>query len=386
MPEKILFVDGDQATLNWLKAKFAKEGFDVDTANRGDLAWSKIQADPPDILITELTLPDLTGLELVRRVKQDSHYRYVGMFILSLRTDPQDIAASLDAGAEQYIMKRPGSDIELIAKIRARKAQSKKNTGLGSMQELGNQFSFCSAKGGSGTTSVCINTAYALAKLSHGADIVVVDMVLPLGTIGLSLGYKSENTVARLSNLGVKALDPSLIKKYVSPPLRWGFRVLIGANNPNEATSIDIELVRDLFMNLRQIYDYVLVDFGRMLSRLSLPILETSNGIILIVTPDMSTVHSTRLVAEYLQSHNISRNQLILVNNRTVGRVWTTTQDIEREIQLPLMETLPYEVEHMTMAINDAVPFMEKFPNNAACMGFTDLARQLLQRAKQATG
>lgn len=385
MPEKILFVDGDQATLNWLKTKFGKEEFDVDTANRGDLAWSKIQADPPDILVTELALPDLSGLELVRRVKQDPHYRYIGLFVFSLRAQPEEIAASLDAGAEQYIMKRPGSDVELIAKIRARKAQVKKSGTSNSMPELGNFFSFCSAKGGSGTTSVCINTAYALAKLSQGADIVVVDMVLPLGTVGLSLGYKSENSIARLGNLGVKTLDPSFIKKYVSPPLRWGFRVLIGSNNPNEAAAIDIDLVRDLFTNLRQIYDYVLVDMGRTLSRISLPILETSTGIILIVTPDMSTVHSTRLISEYLQSHNISRDQLMLVNNRTVGRVWTTTQDIEREIQLPLLETLPYEVEHMTMAINDAVPFMDKFPNNAACMGFTDLARQLIQRAKQSS-
>jgi len=384
VPEKILFVDGDQATLNWLKAKFGKEGYSVDTANRGDLAWSQIQADPPDILVTELTLPDLGGLDLIRRVKQDPHYRYVGLFVLSLRAQPEDIAASLDAGAEQYIMKRPGSDVELLAKIRARKAQ--KNNASNSVKELGNFFSFCSAKGGSGTTSVCINTAYALAKLSKGADIVVVDMVLPLGTIGLSLGYNSENTIARLSNLGVKSLDPSFIKKYVSPPLRWGFRVLIGSNNPNEATMINVDLVRELFFNLRQIYDYVLVDIGRSLSRISMPILETSTAIVLIVTPDLSTVNSTRVIAEYLQSHHISRDQLMLVNNRTVGRVWTTTQDIEREIQLPLVETLPYEVEHMTMAINDKVPFMDKFPNNAACMGFTDLARQLLQRSQQSSG
>ena len=218
MPEKILFVDGDQATLNWLETKFGKEGFDVDTANRGDLAWSKIQADPPDILVIELSLPDMDGLELIRRVRQNHHYRYMGLFVLSLRVKPEDIAASLDAGAEHFIMKRPGSDLELVARIRARKAQAKKNTG--SAQEMGNLFSFCSAKGGSGTTTVCINTAYALAKLAKESDIVVVDMVLPMGTVGLSLGFKSENTVARLSHLGVKSIDPSFIKKYIPPPLR----------------------------------------------------------------------------------------------------------------------------------------------------------------------
>ena len=58
-------------------------------------------------------------------------------------------------------------------------------------------------------------------------------------------------------------------------------------------------------------------------------------------------------------------------------------EDIEREITLPLLVTIPYEVEHMTMAINDGIPFMEKFPNNAACLAIIDLARQLIERAKQ---
>jgi MinD-like ATPase involved in chromosome partitioning or flagellar assembly len=130
-------------------------------------------------------------------------------------------------------------------------------------------------------------------------------------------------------------------------------------------------------------YDYILVDFGRTLSRISLPILEMSAGIVVIVTPDISTVHATRIIVDHLQAQHIAPDRLILVNNRTVGRVWTTLEDIEREVKLSVAVMVPYELEYMTMAINAAIPFMEKFPNNAATMSFFDLAKLLIERAKR---
>jgi len=205
-----------------------------------------------------------------------------------------------------------------------------------------------------------------------------------MGTVALSLGYESPKTVARLTNAVKDQMEPTLVEKFVSQPLRWGFRVLIGANDPQEASNLNVAQVLPLFETLKTMYDYVLVDFGRTLSRISLPVIEMSNGIIVIVTPDISTVRATRTVVEYLEKHDIEPSRLILINNRTVGRVWTTVEDIEREVKLPLNATVPYELEHMTMAINAASPFMAKFPNNSACMTFQDLARLLIERGKKA--
>jgi len=87
-------------------------------------------------------------------------------------------------------------------------------------------------------------------------------------------------------------------------------------------------------------------------------------------------------MVEFLEAHNVDRNRLILINNRTVGRIWTTTEDIERELKLALAGTIPYVVEYMTMAINASVPFMEKFPDHAAGIAFTDLARRIQGRGR----
>lgn len=374
MPARILVIDQDHATLVWLRSKLSAEGYGVETASRGDMALQKIEHQVPDLVVMDPRLPDGNGLDLVQRLRSDPAYAALGIIILSTETDPQVIAQSQSLGADEYIIKRLGADIELLAKIRAWLMRPKQRDIVATRGRL---YSFCSAKGGTGTTSLCINTAYALAKLEPRAKILVVDMVFPMGSVALSLAYESPNTIVKLSQEPPQTIDTKLIGKYISPILSWGFHVLIGANDPQEASMLDVNQIAPIFTLLRKMFDYVLVDLGRTLSRISLPIIERSSAIVVVVTPDISTVRASRLVLAFLETRNIDRHRIVLVNNRTVGRVWTTPEDIERELRLPLAVTVPYVVEYMTMAINEAVPFMRKFPEQAAGMVFTDLARHL---------
>ncbi|MEW5718133.1 MAG: response regulator [Chloroflexota bacterium] len=382
MPTRILVVDSDQVTIHWLQSKLATEGYTVDGATRGDIALQKIAQDPPDLIILDLSLPDGNGLDLIHRLREDPKFRNLGIIIFSLRAEPNDIVAGLNAGADHYVHKRPGADAELLPVVRACLTHPPKITYAASHGKI---ISFCSAKGGTGTTSVCVNTAYALAKLEPQARIVVIDMVFPIGSVASSLGYETARTIARMSREVTSQVDRVTIERYVSQKLKWGFYVIIGANDPQEATGLNVDQISTIFEMLSATYDYILVDLGRTLSRISIPIIENAAAVVVIVTPDASTVKASRVMLDYLEAHNVERNRLILINNRTVGRVWTTTEDIERELRLPLSLTIPYVVEYMTMAINASVPFMEKFPDHAAGMVFTDLARMLQARERAKT-
>ena len=377
MPVRILVVDSDQVTINWLQSKLTPEGYAVDGATRGDVALQKITQDPPDLIVLDLTLPDGNGLDLIRRLREDPKLGNLGIVIFSLLAEPNNIVAGLNAGADHYVRKRPGAETELLPVVRACLTQLPRASHI---QSHGKIISFCSAKGGTGTTSVCVNTAFALAKLEPQARIVLVDMVFPIGSVGSSLGYETSRTIARMSHEVVSQVDRVTIERYVSQKLKWGFHVVIGANDPQEATGLNVDQISAIFEMLGATYDYVLVDLGRTLSRISLPIIENSAAVVVIVTPDNNTVKASRVMIEYLEAHNVDRHRIILINNRTVGRVWTTTEDIERELKLPLTATIPYVVEYMTMAINASMPFMEKFPDHAAGMAFTDLARLLQTR------
>ena len=374
MPTKVLIADGDQVTANWLKSILERERYAVDTANSGTIALQKIAHDPPEFLVLDVILPDGDGLDFVRRLRQDPNARNLHIIILTSKGSPADVATGMGAGADDYILKRPSANIELIGKIQAlmtapKKVVPEKPVGRGKI------LSFLSAKGGTGTTSVVINTAYALAKQEPNAEIVIVDMVFPMGTVGMSLGLESHRTVVKLSH--EPQIDHITIEKYASSKTKWGFRILIGANDPHEGADLAVHQIVPLFETLKTMYDYILVDFGRALSRISLPIIELSERIVIILTPDISTVKGARIFLEYLKSLDISLDRVFIINNRTVGRVWTTTEDIERELSQKLNAMIPYTVEYMTMAINAAVPFMERFPENAASAAFMEIAQRL---------
>ncbi len=379
MPTKVLIADSDQVTVNWLKSILEPEGCEVETVDSGGAAMRQVTQAAPDFLVLETMLSDGDGLEIVQRLRQDPLNRDLHIIILSTRGKPEDVASGMSAGADDYILKRPGADIELIGKVRALLAQPRKSAPEPEVTR-GSILSFVSAKGGTGATSLCVNTAYALARQNPTAEILVVDMVFPMGTVGRSLGYESHKTIVKLTR--EPDMDPGLIEKYISMRTPWGFRILLGANDPQEATELEVSQIVPLFEMLQTMYDYILVDFGRALSRISLPIIEMSERIVIILTPDISTVKGTRLIMEYLQSLDISLDRVFVINNRTVGRVWTTTEDIEREIGVKLNATIPYTVEYMTMAINAAVPFMERFPDNSASASFIDIAQRLQVQMK----
>jgi MinD-like ATPase involved in chromosome partitioning or flagellar assembly len=215
------------------------------------------------------------------------------------------------------------------------------------------------------------------------ARILLADMVFPLGTIARMIGLQTPETLAKLTHAGHGRYDAALVNKYISPRQRWGWRVLTSASGLDEAQALEVGEIAAIFETLGTMFDYLFVDLGRSLSRITLPIMQCAAIIAVILTPDINTVALTKTSLEYLFSVGITPLQLVLINNRTIGRVWISKEEIEKELSLPLLGTIPFEAELFTMAINAHVPFVAKYPEGAASMMFTELANQLLARAGQ---
>ncbi len=384
MPTKILVVDPDATTGAWLKALLTREGYDADAVSRSEDVFTAIHQTPPALVILERDLPNQDGLALIPQIRALAPE--VWLIIFTTRGSSADRIAGLSAGADDYITKQRGADVELLTKIRGLLLQPKQTPSAAPQpapvrsETRGKIFSFISAKGGTGTTSICVNTASALAKADPHAEIILTDMVFPIGTVGQTVGLETRETIAKLTHMEKGNLQPAIIERYISTFQRWGYRVLVGASDPQEATSLEVSQIVPLFETLQQMFDYIFVDFGRALSRISIPVLEMSDDIIIILTPDTSTVRMTRLILQYLESLGISHERLVLINNRTVGRVWISKEESEKELGLAFTATIPYEQEYFTMAVNSGVPFFNKFPDNVATLMFTDVARLLRER------
>ena len=119
---RILIVDDELPILRAVTPLLRSRGYEVQSVVTGESALSEVEGDPPDLLIVDLGLPDIDGLEVCRRVRERSS---VPIIVLSARHSEKDKVAALDLGADDYVTKPFGPD-ELLARVRAclRRSQS----------------------------------------------------------------------------------------------------------------------------------------------------------------------------------------------------------------------------------------------------------------------
>jgi two-component system, OmpR family, KDP operon response regulator KdpE len=111
----VLIVDDEPAMLRALGISLSVRKYDIATARTGQEALAEACRRPPDAVILDLGLPDMDGIEVIRRLRGWSR---APVIVLSGRTGPGDKIAALDAGADDYVTK-PFSMDELLARLRA---------------------------------------------------------------------------------------------------------------------------------------------------------------------------------------------------------------------------------------------------------------------------
>lgn len=112
---EILLVDDDVALLRTLSMNLRARGYQVVTAERGEEALEVARRSNPDVVILDLGLPDLSGTDVLRRLRAWSG---VPVIVLSARHGSDDKVEALDVGADDYVTKPFGID-ELLARVRA---------------------------------------------------------------------------------------------------------------------------------------------------------------------------------------------------------------------------------------------------------------------------
>jgi DNA-binding response OmpR family regulator len=123
---KILIVEDDPAILRGLADNLRFEKYDVVTATDGDAGYKLQHTQNPDLIVLDLMLPRMSGLELCRKLRTEG--RQVPILMLTARGEEADRVVGLDLGADDYVTK-PFSVMELLARIRAllRRAGSAKS-------------------------------------------------------------------------------------------------------------------------------------------------------------------------------------------------------------------------------------------------------------------
>ena len=116
--ERVLIVDDDPDIRRLVSYNLSQAGFDIATAGTGRQALETVQKQPPDLIILDLMLPDVDGMEVCRTLRQRDNSRRIPIIMLTARGEEIDRVIGFELGADDYVMK-PFSPRELVLRVKS---------------------------------------------------------------------------------------------------------------------------------------------------------------------------------------------------------------------------------------------------------------------------
>jgi two-component system cell cycle response regulator DivK len=378
----ILIVDGDTTSLNYLVHMFKEQGYSVLSVSLGKEGLISTWRDHPDLIIFDPALKDISSEEFLQKIRQDTRSARIPILALSSDPNPEMETACLQAGCNRYLVKSAQA-VKSLPDVLTGLSEEKPGVVTQETREPkvektgGYLIVFLSAKGGTGTSSLCANYAMTMRHNKPEASVVLVDLVLPIGSIATIVGYEGEVDLVSVAELPLQETTGEYFHSNLPELSLWEFQLLPGATDPERANNLQVARVPEIIQALQSAYDYVVIDFGRSLSRISLPIIKKADLLVLTVSTDQSTITLTKKVWDYLHAQGIESQKIFAVLNRAVGLEGLTKPEAEAIIGLPIQTVIPYMGSNFTLANNLNQPIITKYPEDTTSIILKDTANNM---------
>ncbi len=117
-PPRILVVDDNPENLDIFQARLARHGYEIVTAKDGEEALAVAREGLPDLILLDIMMPKLDGIEVCRRLRADPSFPFTPIVMVTARADAKDIVAGLEAGGDEYLTK-PVDQAALVARVKS---------------------------------------------------------------------------------------------------------------------------------------------------------------------------------------------------------------------------------------------------------------------------
>jgi pilus assembly protein CpaE len=343
----------------------------------------------PDIVLMDINMPGMDGIAASEKISQQSPFTQIIM--MSVQGEADYLRRSMLAGAREFLIK-PFSSDELVSSIRrvhqlgatrrqAMPAISQAPAGAPAVGEavvqvMGKIASVFSAKGGVGCSTLAVNLAIALQQ-NAAIKVAVVDTSLQFGDVGVLLNLYASRTIADLAS-NADELDDELISD-VFIPHNSGVKALLAPPRPEVADTVTPTLITDVLDRLRTMFDVIIVDTGSVLDDVVLNVLDQSDKIIVVTTPEIPAIKNAKLFFEVTEALDYERERIMFVLNKVDKRINIRAEDIEANIKYKIDGQFPLDERSVTTAVNQGVPFILGDKNSLLTQATIQFSTHLLQ-------
>jgi CheY-like chemotaxis protein/MinD-like ATPase involved in chromosome partitioning or flagellar assembly len=374
----ILVVDADAVSLSYVSAALQEAGHHILRASSAKEGLIAAWRDRPDLIVIDPVITDMKGEDFAVRLRSDDRTSKTPLIALSRDTAPSRSRACLQAGFNEYLVKTAKAIPSLLETI-----ERLSSVPLSMAKEGGILMVFLSAKGGTGTSSLCANIAMNIASLQPEARVAVADIVLPIGSIAEIVGYDGSQNLVTIAEMPASETTPEFFRNNLTEMTNWRFHLLAGSPDPESGNQLNVGRIGGIVRSLKLAYDFVLLDIGRTLSRISLPLIQNADLAVMIVSTDLSTITLTKTVWDYLQTKGLRASNVYTILNRAVGLEGLTRAEAEKIIGIEIKTAMPYLGGNFALANNLHQPLTTKFPNDTAAIILRDTSQQMVFLARR---
>jgi pilus assembly protein CpaF len=232
-----------------------------------------------------------------------------------------------------------------------------------------------SNKGGVGKTFATVNMAAALAL--QGQRVLIVDMDFQAGQdMARMLNLAPRHSLVDLLAQIETEPDPAFIKKFVISHSS-GLDFLPAVSHMRQIGHITPDNVKPFFKKVTALYDYIVIDAGSAFSETLITILDCSNLILLVATPDILAVYQVKYCIDMIQSLHYPLKMVKLILNRAESRGGVAWQEVKEALPLEIFSLIPSDGKVVGMALNRGVPCVIDSPRAKVSEVFMEIAQNL---------
>jgi pilus assembly protein CpaE len=372
---RVLLIDDEPFYYKLLNRPMKDAGHEFDYCKTGKEGLAKISATKPEVIIVDLRLPDISGHDILERLRRDSEFSNIPVIVITARNELGDKLKAFELGADDYLIK-PFQPEELVARMRilARRGRAMKivREMEKSDEKLTTIIAVHSLRGGLGTTSISVNLALALNKV-WAKETLLVDAVFSAGQVAMMLNTKPRFSWEDFSEIELKNIDEELIGNVASKH-PTGLSFIAAPSSPIAVDTFSDDFWKIVLSKLAKQYEFIVIDTAHDFTDITIQMLNFANNLVLVVAPEMSSLRAAMSALDIYDKLGFPPEKIKLLLNSNSSIIGIRQSQIEKVLGHPVDFVIPYEPEEVIRAVNFGEPFYLKNSSLPISMKLEDMA------------
>ena len=307
----------------------------------------------PDLAVVDMRNGTLASVEAIERLR--ASWPSTSIFAVAASSEPDQILRAMRAGANEYLAWPIGvSGASLKDSFQtALKRTSDRHRPTRDAGRSGVTLSFFGAKGGAGTTTLAVNTAIDIARLSKRPTLII-DLHQFVGEVSLFLGVRPRFTlIDAIDNL--HRIDKEFLSELVVRH-KSGLDILAGGDQIDRPGPSDAPAVEQLLQQLGRSYEFIIIDAGTVTTAVADVAVFAADTIFLVANPDIASVRNAHRIVDRFEHLGASRDRLRVLLNRMSDQNQIGPKQIEATLGHAIHMAFPSDYSIVSAAMNSGVP------------------------------